>query len=198
MGLEIGVSPLPACQADLDENMRRAGRAGECSFARSAASVAGGRGRSFLADMTEDEERMTRPAPRTVSDAFVAGTVAAVVSGVPSSVWAVATGRSLTEGALAAGSLMLPREQRPAVLLAAAVPVHLMLSLGWAFVMTATLPSRRTLGWATLAGLGIAALDLGVIGRRLPRIRALPLRPQVADHLAYGATVGIVLDLRRR
>ena len=151
-----------------------------------------------MADMTEDEERMTRPAPRTVSDAFVAGTVAAVVSGVPSSVWALATGRSLTEGALAAGSLMLPREQRPAVLLAAAVPVHLMLSLGWAFVMTATLPSRRTLGWATLAGLGIAALDLGVIGRRLPRIRALPLPPQVADHLAYGATVGIVLDIRRR
>jgi hypothetical protein len=148
--------------------------------------------------MTEDEDRMTRPVRRTVSDAFVAGTVAAVVSGVPSSVWALATGRSLTEGALAAGSLVLPREQRPAVLVAAAVPVHLMLSLGWAFVMTATLPSRRSPGWATFAALGIAALDLGVIGRHFPRIRALPLPPQVADHLAYGATVGVVLDIRRR
>ena len=148
--------------------------------------------------MTGDEDRTTRPAPRTVSDAFVAGTVAAVVSGVPSSVWALTTGRSLTEGARAAGSLMLPREQRPAVLVAAAVPVHFMLSLGWAFVMTAILPRRRSLGWATLAGLGIAALDLGVIGRRLPRIRALPVPPQVADHLAYGATVGLVLDIRRR
>src|SRR5215207_7001084 len=152
----------------------------------------------YLADMTEDEDRMTRPVPGTVSDAFVAGAVAAVVSGVPSSVWALANGRPLTEGALAAGSLMLPREQRPAVLVAAAVPVHLMLSLGWAFVMTATLPRRRSLGWATLAGLGIAALDLGVIGRRLPRIRALPLLPQVADHLAYGATVGVVLGRRSR
>jgi hypothetical protein len=64
--------------------------------------------------------------------------------------------------------------------------------------MTATLPRRRLLGWATLAGLGIAALDLGVIGRHLPRIRALPQPPQIADHLAYGVTVGVVLDLRRR
>lgn len=141
---------------------------------------------------------MTRRWPRTASDAFLAGTVAAVVSGVPSSVWALATGRSLREGALAAGSLLLPREQRPAVLVAAAVPVHLTLSLGWAFVMRAILPSRRPVAWATLAGLGIAALDLGVIGRRLPRIRALPQPTQVVDHLAYGATVGVILDLRRR
>lgn len=141
---------------------------------------------------------MTRRWPRTASDAFLAGTVAAALSGVPSSVWALATGRSLTEGALAAGSLLLPREQRPAVLVAAAVPVHLTLSLGWAFVMTAILPSQRPVAWATLAGLGIAALDLGVIGRRLPRIRALPQPPQIADHLAYGATVGVVLHLRRR
>jgi hypothetical protein len=142
--------------------------------------------------------RLTRVGPRTVSDAFVAGAVAAVVSGVPSSIWSLATRRSVTEGALAAGSLLLPREQRPAVLVAAAVPVHGALSLGWAFVMTAILPSRRTVAWATLAGLGIAALDLGVIGRRLPRIRALPQPPQIADHLAYGAVVGVVLDLRRR
>jgi hypothetical protein len=31
-----------------------------------------------------------------------------------------------------------------------------------------------------------------------PRIRALPQAPQVADHLAYGATVGAVLSSRRR
>ena len=49
----------------------------------------------------------------------------------------------------------------------------------------------------TLAALGIAALDLGV-GRRIPRVRALPLLPQIADHVAYGATVGYVLTRRRR
>jgi hypothetical protein len=51
--------------------------------------------------------------------------------------------------------------------------------------------------WGALAGLGIAALDLGLIGRRFPRVRALPQLPQVADHVAYGATVGAVLALRR-
>jgi hypothetical protein len=137
--------------------------------------------------------RTTRP----VADALAAGAVAAVVSGVPSSVYALATGRSSTEGTLAAGSLLLPREQRPAVLAAAAVPVHLTLSLGWAFVIEALLPRRHAVVWGALAGLGIAALDLGVIGRRHPRIRALPQPPQVADHLAYGATVGLVLDRRR-
>ena len=39
-------------------------------------------------------------------------------------------------------------------------------------------------------------IDLGVVGRRLPRIRALPLLPQVADHVAYGAAVGAVLSRR--
>jgi hypothetical protein len=136
--------------------------------------------------------------PRTVSDALVAGAVAALVSGVPSTTWALVTRRPLTEGALAAGSLLLPRERRPAVLVAAAVPVHLALSVGWALVIAAVLPARRPVAWSLLAGLGIAALDLGVIGRRFPRIRALPQPPQVADHLAYGAAVGVVLARRRR
>jgi hypothetical protein len=136
--------------------------------------------------------------PHPLSDGVVAGLVAAVVSGVPSTTWALLTRRSLAEGALAAGSLLLPRERRPVGLAAAAVPVHLALSLGWAVAIATVLPSRRPVAWATLAGLGIAALDLGVIGRCFPRIRALPQPPQVADHLAFGATVGTVLALRRR
>jgi hypothetical protein len=135
---------------------------------------------------------------RTRSDALCAGLAGALLSGAPSTVWALITGRPVTEGALAAGSLVLPREQRTPVLLLAAVPVHLALSLGWAVVLAATLPERRTTAWAALGGLGIAALDLGVIGRRYPRIRALPQPPQIADHLAYGATVGATLELRRR
>ena len=43
-----------------------------------------------------------------------------------------------------------------------------------------------------------AAFDLGVVGRRYPRIRALRQAPQVADHIAYGAVVGAVLAARRR
>ena len=130
-------------------------------------------------------------------DALAAAGVAAVLSGVPSTAHAVLTGRSVLDGAAAAGSLLLPRERRTAPLVIAAVPVHLALSIGWALVLGATLPRRLTVPAAALAALGIAALDLGLIGRRFPRIRALPQGAQVADHLAYGLAVGAVLRHRR-
>jgi hypothetical protein len=131
-------------------------------------------------------------------DAAVAGSVAAVLSGVPSTLHALSTGRSVLEGALAAGSIALPSEDRRIPLLLAAVPVHLGLSLGWALVLAAVLPRRRTVTAGGVAGVAIAALDLGLIGRRYSRIRALPQPPQIADHLAYGITVGAVLRHRRR
>ncbi len=131
-------------------------------------------------------------------DGLVAGAVAAVVSGAPSTLHALATRSSPLEATLAAGTLLLPRERRALPLVLAATPVHVALSLGWALVLAALLPRRRTIAWATLAGLAIAALDLGVVGRRCPRIRALPQLPQWLDHVAYGATVGAVLSRRRR
>jgi hypothetical protein len=121
-----------------------------------------------------------------------AGAVGALVSGAPSTVWTLARGESPLDGARAAGAILLPREHRTAVLLAAAVPVHLALSFGWAAALAA-LP-RRGPGWGLLAGLGIAALDLGVIGRRIPAIRALPQARQWADHAAYGISVGWMLS----
>jgi hypothetical protein len=65
-------------------------------------------------------------------------------------------------------------------------------------VLDRTLPRGREPLTGALAGLGIAALDLGVIGRRLPAIRALPQGRQWADHAAYGLAVGAVLARRRR
>jgi hypothetical protein len=120
-----------------------------------------------------------------------------MLSGVPSTVHAVLAGEDPLEPSLAAGTLLLPRESRRGLLLAAAVPAHLLLSFGWALVLTATLPRRRTILVAPIAGLGIAALDLGVVGRRFPRIRALPVLPQIADHLAYAVVVAAVLERRR-
>lgn len=133
-----------------------------------------------------------------MQDGLVAGAVAALLSGAPSTAHALATRTSPLEATLAAGTLLLPRERRPRALVAAAVAVHLALSLGWAILLAAVLPRRRTIAWATLAGLAIAALDLGVVGRRYPRVRALALVPQVLDHLAFGASVGAVLSARRR
>jgi hypothetical protein len=120
-----------------------------------------------------------------------------MTSGAPSTAVALARREDVLEGARAAGSLLLPRETRTAPLLAAAVPVHVALSVGWALVLARVLPRGRELPAGALAGLVIAALDLGVVGRRLPRIRALPQPRQWADHVAYGLSVGAVLARRR-
>jgi hypothetical protein len=131
-------------------------------------------------------------------DAIHAGLVAAAMSGAPSTAIALARGDDVLEGARAAGALLLPRETRTLPLLAAAAPVHLALSLGWALVLDRALPRGNEPLTGLLGGLAIAALDLGVIGRRLPTIRALPQPRQWADHAAYGIAVGTVLARSRR
>lgn len=93
--------------------------------------------------------------------------------------------------------MLLPRETRRTRLLAAAVPVHLGVSLGWGVVLAHVLRRRPTLAVGAVAGVAIAALDLGVLARLFPRVRSLPLGPQLADHVLYGATVAFVLARRR-
>jgi hypothetical protein len=119
---------------------------------------------------------------------------AAALSGIPSTAHALATGRDALEAVYAAGTILLPDEERPGRLLAAAVPVHLALSLGWTVVLdrAGVRGGRR----GALAGLAIAALDLGVIGARIPRIHSLPAAPQVADHVLFGAIAGRLLASR--
>lgn len=125
--------------------------------------------------------------------AVTAGLVAAVVSGAPSTAHAFWTRRDPLQATLAAGSLLMPRSARRGALILAAVPVHLALSVGWAQVLARTLPQRRRALWGGAWGAGIAVLDLGAVGRRNPRIRALPLVPQITDHLAFGAVAGALL-----
>jgi hypothetical protein len=137
---------------------------------------------------------MERPA----SDAVVAGLAGAVTGGIPSTAWTLLRGEDVLDGARAAGAIVAPGEERMPVLLLLAAPVHLGLSLGWAAVMGAVLPRRGEPAWGVAAGLAVAALDLGVIGRRIPAIRSLPQGRQWADHVAYGLTVGLVLRARRR
>jgi hypothetical protein len=116
---------------------------------------------------------------------------AAALSGIPSTAHALATGRDPLEAALAAGAIALPRERRPSRLLAAAIPVHLGLSLGWTVVLDRAGVRGARAGAA--AGLAIAALDLGVVGPRVARIQALPLAPQFVDHAVFGAIAGFLL-----
>jgi len=123
-----------------------------------------------------------------------AGAVAAVLSGAPSTVHALASGRSPVDAVQAAGTLLLPDDAAPTGLAAAGVLAHSAISLGWGVVLAAVLPRRRPVVWGALAGLAIAGLDLGVLARKWPRIRALPTAPQVADHVAFGALVGAVVS----
>jgi hypothetical protein len=133
----------------------------------------------------------------TVQDGVRAGIVAGLIGSLPSTTHAVATGVDPLAAATAAGSLLLPRERRTVPLVLASVPVHMGISIAWGVVLTALLPTRARVLSGALSGLVIAAVDLGVIGRRRPRIRALPLLPQLADHIVFGATVGGLLDRRR-
>jgi hypothetical protein len=76
--------------------------------------------------------------------------------------------------------------------------VHLALSFGWTAVLARVVPVQRSLTARVLvgmaAGAAIAALDLGVIGRRIAPVSALALGPQIADHLAFGAAAAAFLE----
>lgn len=140
--------------------------------------------------------RAPRDRARVTRDGLVAGAIAGAVSGLPSTIWELARGGEPLAATLAAGSILLPDGSRRWRLLAAA-PVHAAVSLSWGVLLAHALPRRNTPAAGAAAGLVIAALDLGIVGRRFPRIRRLPRGPQVADHVAFGATVGWVLARRR-
>jgi len=133
----------------------------------------------------------------TARDAIVASVLAAVVSGAPSTIVASATGDDPLRATRAAGSLLV-RDGDGVALVAAGAVTHAAISLGWGTALAVLLPRRHTVAAGAVAGLAIAALDLGVIGRRFPAIRSLPSAPQLADHVAFGACVGAVLSARAR
>lgn len=134
---------------------------------------------------------------RSLDDVLAAALVAGVVSGAPSTLWALRRGDDLLASSRAAGALLIGARRPAAVRLAAAAPVHAALSLGWSAALARVLPDRREPAWGALGGAAIAALDLGVIGRRVPAIAELPQVPQWADHIAFGLAVGVVLRRRR-
>ena len=134
---------------------------------------------------------------------LVAGAVGGVLSGLPSTGHALLTGGDPLAAARAAGNLLLPADSRPGQLLVAGGVAHVAVSLGWGTVLAVAVrrSSLAPITVGVLAGLIIAAVDLGLVahgpvGRRWPLIRALPVVPQVADHVAFGAIAGAVLARR--
>ena len=123
--------------------------------------------------------------------------VAAGVSGAPSTLHALLTrggGRGaiayVIEATRAIGTVIPPG--RPG--LVRGTVLHLAISLGVGEVLAATLPERGSWAWGAAAGLGVGALNVGLIGRAFPAIRALPLAPQLADHALFGVVFALVAD----
>ena len=113
-----------------------------------------------------------------------------MLSGAPSTTFALVRGTDPLEATRAAGRLLVPAARSDAVVLPAAALAHALLTTGWTVVLR-RLPGGLLRGAGY--GLAIAALDLGlaraVRGRRFGPIAELDLLPQLADHLAFGVLV---------
>ena len=122
---------------------------------------------------------------------------AALFSGAPSTVHALLTTRSLgatatyvLDATRAIGTLVPPG--RPGLTRGAII--HLGISAAVGEALARALPRQRSAAWGAAAGLALGVVDIGLIGRHFPAIRALPLIPQIADHVAFGAVFALVAD----
>jgi hypothetical protein len=123
--------------------------------------------------------------------------VAATLSGAPSTLDEFRPHRELRavlvyvrETTRAAGTLVPPGRRG----LVRGALVHVGISVICGEALARTLPERNSVSWVAAAGLAIGLINVGVIGRRFPAIRALPLIPQLADNVAFGAVFALVVD----
>jgi hypothetical protein len=135
---------------------------------------------------------------RAVMEATV---VAAALSGAPSTLHSSIKRRSLRSAAVyvydatrAVGTLVPPG--RPGF--GRGLVVHAAISLLCGEALARTLPREHRAEWGAGAGLAIGVVNVGVIGRSFPAIRALPLVPQLADNVMFGTVFAIVLARRER
>jgi hypothetical protein len=124
---------------------------------------------------------------------------ATVLSGLPSTLYALITGSDVTEATRAAGAMLISPDSSVAQLFAEAAIVHSAISFFWTSILTLILPRRRTVFWALVISVFIAVLDLRIIAPMMfPEVARLVFWPQFADHLMWGASVGITLQWRWR
>jgi hypothetical protein len=123
--------------------------------------------------------------------------VAAVLSGAPSTLDALRRQRELRSAVIyvrdatrAVGTLVPPG--RPGFVRGAVIHVGISVLCGEA--LARTLPERHSTTWGAAAGLALGVVNVGLIGRRFPAIAALPLVPQLADNVAFGAVFAFVVD----
>jgi hypothetical protein len=134
---------------------------------------------------------------RTGRELFYGWLLATLLSGIPSTVYALLTGADPLEPPRAAAAMLLRAESEGWRMFAAATVVHFAVSLFWAIVLWRLLPARHTMLWALAASFAIALIDLRLIAPAFfPEVAALDFWPQVADHLMWGACFGAPLAYR--
>lgn len=140
------------------------------------------------------------PRPRDpLPDLVLAWAIATAFSGAPSTLHALATGADPLEATFAAGAMLLPAETDPATLFAAAALVHATVSAFWSVVFGYALRGERVVAPAIVGSALVALVDLRVIApAAFPPVAALAFWPQFADHLMWGACLGVTLAWRRR
>jgi hypothetical protein len=71
--------------------------------------------------------------------------------------------------------------------------LHVAISVLCGEGLARTVPDSHPVIWGAGAGLAIGVINVGVIGRRFPAIAELPLAPQLADNVAFGALFAFVV-----
>jgi hypothetical protein len=130
-------------------------------------------------------------------DWLIAGSVATALSGIPSTLYGVLTGADVAEPTRAAGAMLIAANSSDPQLFIAAAVVHIAVSFFWAAVLILILPRTFVVSGCVLAALLIGMLDLRVIAPNFyPEVARLPFLPQMADHLMWGACLGLMLRHR--
>lgn len=136
---------------------------------------------------------MSRSRRRTLE----ATAYAAVLGGLPSTLYAVAKDRRWSRGleygvdvTTRIGVLLPPF--RPG--LARGVGAHLLVSAIAGQSMAYLLPRRRSVAWGAALGLAMGVDNVVVIGRRISGLADLPVGPQLADNIAFGVVFAALVD----
>lgn len=130
-----------------------------------------------------------------IRDVLYSGVPAMCFSGLPSTLWSLTADRSVLTSVWATGHLLAPGLPAGLKLFLLASVVHVAVSFFWTAILVLVLPSP-TWFWGVIAGVLIAVVDLKLIGPCFPSISDLDFLPQLADHLAFGFIVGVVVYLR--
>jgi hypothetical protein len=127
--------------------------------------------------------------------------LATALSGAPSTVHALIKRRSLRAAVVnvydatrAVGTLVPPGRAG----FGRGMAVHIVISMLCGEALARTLPRDHPAEWGAAAGLVIGVVNVGVIGRSFPAIRALPLVPQIADNVMFGTVFAVTLARRDR